>query len=210
MAFNPFSNFRKYQKIWMATILLLCMVTFVLCTGTQGDFMDWVLKTFRPRGQVAAKIDGDNVYSTELTDLRQRRNIANEFMNKAKIHVLQNLDEFLKPESQKKIESQIPDANERESKLMFAAELRQVMEQQYSKRPRFFATGVKLDELIDHKLWLMEADRLGVDFTDDAVSVLVSQDFGGRDWFDASVFNNTLAEVRYHNQTANRKTSSRR
>jgi len=205
MAFNPFTNFRKYQKIWMATILLLCMITFVLCTGTQGDFMELVLRNVRSKGTVTAKIDGDNLYSSELYDLRTRRNIANEFMNKAKGHVLQHLDEFLKPESQKKLESQIPNANEREAKMMFAAQLRQVMEQQYSKRPRFFGTGVKLDDLIDHKLWLMEADRLRIDFTEDAVTMLVSQDFGGQEWFGARVFNDTLVEVRYNNQTANRK-----
>src|SRR5437870_13379004 len=44
MPFNPFSRFRKYQKFWMATILLVCMVTFVLCTGLCGDLTQWILE----------------------------------------------------------------------------------------------------------------------------------------------------------------------
>ena len=46
MAFNPFTSFRKYQKFWMACILLLCMVTFVLCTGVGGDLSDRLLRWF--------------------------------------------------------------------------------------------------------------------------------------------------------------------
>ena len=38
MAFNPFTSFRKYQKFWMASLVLLSMITFVLCTGLgQGE-----------------------------------------------------------------------------------------------------------------------------------------------------------------------------
>ena len=52
MAFNPFTTFRKYQKIWMATILLLCMLTFVLCTGAAGRPERILLRLFRPGGTV--------------------------------------------------------------------------------------------------------------------------------------------------------------
>ena len=37
MAFNPLANFQKYKKIWMASTILLCMVTFVLCSGFGGS-----------------------------------------------------------------------------------------------------------------------------------------------------------------------------
>jgi len=123
MAFNPFGNFRKYQKIWMATILLLCMITFVLCTGTRGDFMEWVLSITRSKGTVIAKIDGRNIYHAELSDLKQRRNAANEFMTKARVRVAEKLDEHLKLDS-KQLEARDSDPKKREQKMMVANELR--------------------------------------------------------------------------------------
>src|SRR5205807_7468165 len=70
MAFNPFTSFRKYQKFWMATILLLCMITFVLCTGVGGDLSDRLIQLFaRRHGSVVAKFDGYNVYRSEMDDL---------------------------------------------------------------------------------------------------------------------------------------------
>ena len=95
MALNPFRQLSQIStKIWMVTILLLCMVTFVLCTGTKGDFMDWVLNLTRPKGTVVGKIDGSSLYSSELHDIKTRRNIANEFMTKGRIRLLERIDEF--------------------------------------------------------------------------------------------------------------------
>jgi hypothetical protein len=204
MAFNPFTNFRKYQKIWMAVILLLCMVTFVLCTGTRGDFMEAVLSWTRPKGTLTARIDGRKVYSSELYDLKQQRNIANEFMNKAKGRVLEVLDEFLKTDNLKKLETKITNPKEREEKIFRAQDLRQQFELSIGKEKRFFGTGVKLDELIEHKLWLMEADRLNVDFTEQSVFFLVRADLGGPEWFDDSLFGQAFSEVRYNHQNVTR------
>ena len=36
MAFHPLRTFQKNRRFWMAAILLMCMATFVLCTGIQG------------------------------------------------------------------------------------------------------------------------------------------------------------------------------
>src|SRR5438045_3722901 len=40
MAFNPFASFQKNRKYWMAAVLLMCMITFVLCTGVGGDLIE--------------------------------------------------------------------------------------------------------------------------------------------------------------------------
>src|ERR1700730_1176194 len=59
MAFNPFTSFRKYQRFWMATVLLLCMITFVLCTGVGGDLSQRLLQLFqRQEGRPLAKVNG--------------------------------------------------------------------------------------------------------------------------------------------------------
>src|SRR5690349_2624144 len=92
MAFNPFTSFRKYQKFWMASVLLLCMVTFVLCTGVGGDLSQRLLELFRPReGNPLARIDGRNVYSKDMNDLKEQRNMANEFMKRAMDMSIKNL-----------------------------------------------------------------------------------------------------------------------
>src|SRR5262249_9223707 len=61
MAFNPFTSFRKYQKFWMAAILLVCMATFVLCTGVGGDFGDRLLRLFSGGGRGAARLYSRNI-----------------------------------------------------------------------------------------------------------------------------------------------------
>jgi hypothetical protein len=82
MAFNPFTSFRKHQKVWMASILIVCMVTFVLCTGLGGgDLGSWLLNLFGgSRGNTIARFDGKNVTDQELSNLRVQRKLANEFM----------------------------------------------------------------------------------------------------------------------------------
>src|SRR6516164_8700100 len=97
MAFNPFTSFRKYQKFWMATILLLCMITFVLCTGVGGDLSDRLVHLFAPRrGDAVAELNSYNVYRRELDDLRQRRDIADLFMRRASQIAVTGLKERMK------------------------------------------------------------------------------------------------------------------
>src|SRR5262249_50098636 len=85
MAFHPLRTFQKNRKFWMASILLVCMITFVLCTGfTGGDFGSWLLGLFgRNRGDAVATIDNRTYYTTDLSHLREQRDIANEYMRKA-------------------------------------------------------------------------------------------------------------------------------
>ena len=33
MAFNPLGAFQKNKKFWMAGILIVCMISFVFCSG---------------------------------------------------------------------------------------------------------------------------------------------------------------------------------
>ena len=53
---------------------------------------------------------------------------------------------------------------------------------------------------MDYKLWLLEADRLGVEFSKEAVDILVQQELGGRDFFDLRLYNEAWSEVRWNNQ----------
>ena len=80
MAFNPFTTFQKNRKFWMAAILMICMVTFVFCTGMKGDMSDRIIQMLGRKGPPVAEVGGHNVSITELYDLRTQRNMANQFM----------------------------------------------------------------------------------------------------------------------------------
>ncbi len=72
MAFHPLRTFQKNRKFWMASILLVCMVTFVLCTGLQGgDFGTWLLELFgRSRGPLVVTIGGKSYYQRDIDDIK--------------------------------------------------------------------------------------------------------------------------------------------
>lgn len=170
MAFNMFNSFRKYQKFWMSTVLLLCMVTFVLCTGVGGDLSDRLMKAFAPRhGSVIAKVDGHDLYGSDLEQLKGQRNIANEFMNRSVKYTMQFLDEKFKEFSESK------DEKTRQEKLGLIMRLKMEF-QERQKRSRYFESGTKLDDLADFKVWLAVANRLGVKLDDAALVELVRRD----------------------------------
>jgi len=169
MAFNPVHYFRKYQRFWMASVLMMCMVTFVLCTGMQGGLEDWFLRTFRwNKGSVIAEIDGRNYYHQDFADIKAQRQMANEFMRKMceKCIVL----------ADKKIEKLLEDKGGEEkvvrAKIMQADNIRAVLDERL-KRKQFFDGGMKLDDLVDFKVWLLEADRLGITLDSEGITRLV-------------------------------------
>ncbi len=172
MAFNPFASFRKYQKIWMPIILLLCMATFVLCSGSKGDFAEWLMGLFgRREGAAIAKVGGRSVYRKDLYDLKEQRNTVNEFMKRAAEFAIKKLNALAdSPEIQK-----MPQGQERAQLLARLTEYKGKLEARAVK-PRYFDTGVTLDELVDFKVWQHEADRLGVNLIPEHVKTLLNDD----------------------------------
>jgi hypothetical protein len=202
MAFNPFANFRKYQKIWMATILLVTMFTFVLCTGVgQGDLSDNLLRWFRSRGDVYARIDNRKLYGSDFDDLKVRRNIAHEFMKEASKVIAARLEEALRPENIKKLDDKNPKDAQRIRDLF---NLRAGAEAKM-RRQRFFETGVKIDELINFMVWLAEADRLRVELTDKDVRDLAALEYGDPDLLSDDVFRTAVVRAQFHSHRANYK-----
>jgi hypothetical protein len=196
MAFNPFTSFRKYQKFWMATILLLCMITFVLCTGVGGDLSDRLVHLFAPRrGDAVAELNSYNVYRRELDDLRQRRDIADLFMRRASQIAVTGLKERMKePEK-------IPETKRKETLTLLAGLQKDLGDR--LARPRYFEGGVKYQDLLDFMLWLQEADRLGINFQPDAVGELVYEAVHGPyAGFDSRASRQAQWEVRNTNFAA--------
>jgi hypothetical protein len=171
MAFHPMRTFQKNRKFWMATILLVCMVTFVLCTGFQGgDFADWLLRLLgRNRGDAVTTIDGRSVNSRDIDELKLQREIANDYMRKATQLIIREVK--LRSEDAGKTR----DDKAREAKLITYGTYQRVLADKLAKS-RYFSGGTKLDDLLDFLLWRNQADRLGVRLTEDAVRDLVAED----------------------------------
>jgi hypothetical protein len=171
MAFHPLRTFQKNRKFWMASILLVCMVTFVLCTGfAGGDFGDWLLRLLgRNRGDEVTRINGHAVNTQDLHDLKTQRDLANDYMRKATRFVIAQL--------KMRIEEAGKEANDklRKQRLAMFTELQAGLVDKFN-RPRYFGGGTKLDDLIDFMLWRNQADRLGIYLTDDAVRDLVANE----------------------------------
>lgn len=196
MAFNPFTSFRKYQKFWMATILLLCMVTFVLCTGVGGDLSDRLLGWFRGReGSPLAVVNGRKLYTKDFNDLKEQRNIANEFMKKAVEASIKNLSVDMNDQKMT--------ADQRKKLLPYLAKAKADLEQRLAK-PRYFGTGVKLEDLVDFKIWQGQADRLGVNLLpENVLSLLSAEVIGDLSKFSLEQMYGIIRELRMIIRTPN-------
>ncbi len=196
MAYNPFASFRKNQKFWMAMVLLLCMVTFVLCTGVSGDLSDVILKWFGgQRGTELARLDGRRLYSKEMNALKLQRNMANDFMKLACKRTIDNIN-FQKRELNEK------DPQKRAFLLARFEAIQQLLETRL-RNPRYFGSGVKLEELMDFKIWLHEADRLNIQLAPEIVQYMVDAEmfakYSGFAWHSQAA-QEIYWEIRRHNQ----------
>ncbi|MBY0227964.1 MAG: hypothetical protein K2W96_01655 [Gemmataceae bacterium] len=82
MRFNPVSWFRKNSKGIFATLIILCMLIFVLQFG-QGDLFQRLINWAgggRAAGPLVAKINGKAVHEGDLEELRRKRKLANTFL----------------------------------------------------------------------------------------------------------------------------------
>ncbi len=82
MAFNPFSWFRKHQKVIFAVVTIVIMFVFILQFG-QGDAFQRMLGIFgasRASGEVVTTLNGSKVREGDLDNLRRRRKVASNFM----------------------------------------------------------------------------------------------------------------------------------
>jgi hypothetical protein len=200
MAFSLIHNFRKYQKFWMASILLLCMITFVLCTGVGGDLSDLIIKTFvSRRGTEAATVNGSRVYDKDLRDLQIRRNLADVYMREATRFAIAQLTEQLNHIDK----MSLPPAQRPAAEDLYTKLRKDLSERIGPERPRYFSGGVKYDDLLNFMLWLQQADRLGINLERDAVQALIRQSvYGNASRWTSEASVHILYQVRTNNYQA--------
>lgn len=183
MAFNPFTSFQRNQKFWMATVLLLCMITFVFCTGVGGDLSDRLITLFRPKGAAVGSVAGQSITRGDLYDLRRQRDTANEFMRSLVKEAIKNYGDKIKAEADK---MRTADEKQRQGDEF---RKKQQMIQEFSllraelmarlQQPRYFEIGNRLDDVIEFMIWQAQADRLGIALTEDYVRQMVLNEVFG-------------------------------
>ena len=159
----------KYRRLGIAVLIGLSMITFVLCAGNKADLSDTLIKYFSPHhGDAVASVNGVNLYRDDIDNLKTQRQAANayikslcgqliEYVNERK----KNMPEKLEEEPQKRFNKVLQD--------------QQVLVRRLNLT-NFFDTGTKIEELVDFKTWLAEADRLGINITSDELQKLIALD----------------------------------
>ena len=82
MAFNPFSWFRKHQKVFFAGLTVLCMIVFIGQAGVGADIFQTALGWFGQgrHGLAVVTLNGKKVTQPQLDRLARQRTVANDFL----------------------------------------------------------------------------------------------------------------------------------
>jgi len=187
MAFSPFSTFQKNKRFWMAVILGICMVAFIL-----GDqLLRRADRGGQRSGATALVIGGYNVSSSDLYDLKTQRKLANELMMRCADITFKRMSKILFEEGKKQVAEK--DNEKRRQELLQLNQMRMTIAYRKSK-PTYFEIGTKFDELAEFKLWQLEADRLGIRLDDYHVQILFAQEFFG--WLEGDELTAVQYELR--------------
>jgi hypothetical protein len=97
MAFHPLRTFQKHRKAWLAGITIMTMFIFVFsfsASPSGGDFFDFMTRLFGAEGRAGpeiARLYGERLNHRDLVQVRERRILANTFMEMAVEQAHQNL-----------------------------------------------------------------------------------------------------------------------
>jgi hypothetical protein len=159
----------KYRRLGIAVLIGLSMITFVLCAGNKADLSEALIKYFNPHhGEAVATVNGVNLYRQDIDELKTQRQVANHYIKSLVSQLIEYVNERRKT---------MPEKLEEEPQKRFnqVLHLQQVLVRRHSA-PNFFDTGTKIEELVDFKTWLAEADRLDIRITHEELQKLIALD----------------------------------
>jgi hypothetical protein len=196
MAFHASHTFQKNRRFWMAAVLMICMVSFVFCTGMKGDMAERFGHLFGSRGSPVAVVGGYNVTSRDLYNLKTQRNVANEFMRNCTEIAFKKISKVAYEEDRRKDDKNV------QARARARAQLLNIQSTLYERksRSRYFDMGVKFDDLLEFKLWQATADKLGIQLDTKNVIGLLHRELYSNDprspLLEEGDFGNAHREVR--------------
>jgi hypothetical protein len=207
MAFHPFTWFRKHQKVIFAILTIVCMFVFILQFGP-GDPFTKAMSWFGMRGskgQLVAKIHGDKVYESDLSDLQRRRQLANQFLGAA-ASTGASMAQAELVQAENKL-----DPDFKESVRMMARDPRALQDLQRRRRLKpdelryladiqafgawsewrrtgefYFGGNTTTESLLDFLVWRKQADKLGIVFVEEDVRKLINREAFGREFLKSN------------------------
>lgn len=171
MAFNPFVTFQKNRRFWMAAILMICMVSFVFCTGLKGDMAERFYWLIGYKGATAFTLDGRSYTTQQVHQLRDQRNLANKLMMNCSDMAFKKLSKLIYDIEKGDAGAKADEQKARREQLIRLVQFRTQIGYRKS-RPRFFDIGVKFDDLVEFATWQSLADKMGVHLEESHVTAL--------------------------------------
>src|SRR5262245_58573846 len=172
MAFNPFVTFQKNRRFWMAAILMICMISFVFCTGLKGDMAERIQWLLGRGGPTAFTMDGRTYSNQQVNQLRDQRTLANRLMMTCADMAFKKLSKHIYDlekggEGVKQEELKV-----RQQRLVQMVQSRQQIGYRKS-RPQYFDIGIKkYDDIVEFAVWQIMADKMGIQLEENHVTAL--------------------------------------
>jgi hypothetical protein len=174
MAFHPFRVFRKHQKVIWGFLVIVCMFTFVLMSGSggSGTIFDRLVKGAGGRrgGTPVTKLYGSDVDTRQLQDTKFERGLAQQLLNRALGKAYQEVTQDQQAAQQELAKR--PGDSKAEPEKVFSAFMK-TDKQKKELEANFARFAVSFDQyqstsrLLDYLIWLHQADQLGIRLTRD-------------------------------------------
>jgi hypothetical protein len=186
MALHPFRTFRKHQKVIWGILVIVCMITFVLMSGSgRGDIFDrishWV--GARKGGTPVTTLYGRSVDTRQLDEVRRESELTQRVIGTALRMANDQIQRELGPlQEQMKNKPFDPKSGgfEQFQKQLDLQKQQQDLQGQQFKALFEFQGREKAEGQLDVLLWRQQADRLGIQFTNEDIDTQFKQYTKGR------------------------------
>jgi hypothetical protein len=186
MAFHPFRMFRRHQKVIWGFLVIVCMITFVLMSGTgRGDIFDRITQWVRSSrgGNAVTTLYSKTVDARQLEEVRRESELTQRAIAIALQLAYGQIQRELGPiQEQLKNKPFDPKAGGFD---LFQQQFKLQGEQQELQNMQFktafeFQGREKPEGQLDVLIWRHQADRLGIQFSNEDIDAQFKRFTKGR------------------------------
>jgi hypothetical protein len=181
MAFHPFRMFRRHQKVIWGFLVIVCMITFVLMSGTgRGDIFDRITQWVRSTrgGTAVTTLYGKTVDARQLEEVRRQSELTATAMQQALGMAYDQIERELKPIRDQMNNKPLDPKSGGLELLQQQFKLQgdqQELQTRLAKLSKEFSGRAKPEGQLDYLIWRHQADRLGIQFTHEDIEARFKQ-----------------------------------